>query len=59
MFCCPTLVLDLRAGGFSGHTPTSSALGLAMSVMLGSQPVEDTDEFSQWLAGISPAEKAQ
>lgn len=57
MFCCPTLVLDLRAGGVSGHTQTSSALGLAMAMMLGSEPVEDTDEFSDWLAGISPAEQ--
>ncbi|MFS2223360.1 hypothetical protein [Pantoea sp. B65] len=46
LFCCPTLVLDLRAGGASGHTPTSSALGLALAVMLGS---EGDDEFQRWL----------
>ncbi|MBP2170497.1 hypothetical protein J2125_003689 [Erwinia toletana] len=46
LFCCPTLVLDLRAAGGSGHTPTSSALGLAIAVMLGS---EGDDEFDRWL----------
>lgn len=46
MFCCPTLVLDLRAGGHSGHTPTSSALGLAIAVMLGSG---GEDDFTHWL----------
>ena len=46
LFCCPTLVLDLRAGGGSGHTPVSSPLGLALAVMLGS---EGDDEFNRWL----------
>ncbi|WP_413733731.1 hypothetical protein ACL2XP_15670 [Sodalis sp. RH21] len=46
MFCCPTLVLDLRAGGHSGHTPVSSALGLALAVMLGSG---GEDDFTRWL----------
>lgn len=49
LFCCPTLVLNLRAGSSSGHTPTSSALGLAMAVMLGS---EADDEFNRWLTQL-------
>ena len=51
MFCCPTLVLDLRAGGASGHTPVSSALGLSLAVMLGSG---GDDLFSHWLNALSP-----
>lgn len=46
MFCCPTLVLDLRAGGGSGHTPLTSSLGLALAVMLGS---EGDDDFNRWI----------
>ncbi len=46
MFCCPTLVLDLRAGGLGGHNPVSSALGLAIAVMLGSG---GEDDFTHWL----------
>lgn len=50
LFCCPTLVLDLRAAGGSGHTPTSSALGLGLAVMLGS---EADDEFDRWLKQLA------
>lgn len=50
LFCCPTLVLNLRAGN---HNPTSSALGLAMAVMLGSA---GDDDFSRWLNGLSAEE---
>ncbi|NDL61641.1 hypothetical protein [Acerihabitans arboris] len=50
MFCCPTLVLDLRAGGNSGHTPVSSALGLALAVMLGSG---GEDDFTRWLNALA------
>ncbi|WJV52999.1 hypothetical protein PCO85_17650 [Prodigiosinella aquatilis] len=46
LFCCPMLVLDLRAGGGSGHTSVSSPLGLSLAVMLGS---EGDDAFNQWL----------
>jgi hypothetical protein len=34
LFCCPTLVMELRAGGSGGHNPISSALGLAIAVTL-------------------------
>lgn len=52
IFCCPTLVLDLRAGGGSGHTPWSSALGLAMAVMAGSEPEAGEDVFTQFYAQL-------
>lgn len=49
LFCCPTLVMDLRAGGTGGHNPFSSALGLAIAVMVGSEPREGADAVSTWL----------
>lgn len=52
IFCCPTLVLDLRNGGGSGHTGHSSALGLALAVMCGSAPVAGEDVMTQWLGGL-------
>jgi hypothetical protein len=52
IFCCPTLVLDLRADGGSGHTPHSSALGLAMALMAGCRPVEGEDAFSRFFARL-------
>ncbi|WP_434462931.1 hypothetical protein ACMV5L_11215 [Serratia plymuthica] len=54
LFCCPTLVLDLRAGGGSGHTPESSALGFAIAMMLGSEPVDGKDVASRWFTAIDP-----
>ena len=52
LFCCPTLVLDLREGGGSGHTAHSSALGLAMAVMCGSEPAAGKDVMTEWLRGL-------
>lgn len=52
LFCCPTLVLDLRDGGGSGHTAHSSALGLAIAVMCGSAPAKGTDVMSEWLDAL-------
>ncbi len=49
LFCCPTLVMNLRGGENSQHNPVSSALGLAVAVMLGSG---GNDAFSQWLNGL-------
>jgi hypothetical protein len=55
LFCCPTLVMDLRAGGAGGHTPASSALGLAVSVMVGSEQVDGSpDAVTAFLDDISP-----
>lgn len=52
LFCCPTLVLDLRAGGISGHTPHSSALGLAIAIMAGGAPVHGEDDFTRLFASM-------
>ncbi|MBD1599886.1 hypothetical protein [Pseudomonas typographi] len=53
LFCCPTLVLDLRAGGNGGHTPDSSALGLAIAISAGSEPVAGADQFSRLFSAIA------
>jgi hypothetical protein len=54
LFCCPTLVMDLRAGGLSGHNPVSSAIGLATAVAVGSEP-ETLDDVARFLDAIDPA----
>lgn len=53
IFCCPTLVLDLRDGGGSGHTAHSSALGLAIAIMCGSTPVAGNDVLSDFFAALA------
>jgi hypothetical protein len=53
IFCCPTLVLNLRDGGGSGHTAHSSALGLALAVMCGSAPTEADDVVSDFIASLA------
>lgn len=56
LFSCPTLVMDLCAGGSGGHTPTSSALGLSMAVAVGSEPAAgSSDTVSRFLDFIDPA----
>jgi Ser/Thr protein kinase RdoA (MazF antagonist) len=52
LFCCPTLVMDLRAGA-GDHNPISSAIGLATAVAVGSEP-EWADPLSLLLDGINP-----
>lgn len=59
LFCCPTLVLNLRAdaphGATAGRTPAISTLSFAIAVMAGSAPAGgQTDVFSEFLAGIAP-----
>jgi hypothetical protein len=54
LFCCPTLVMDLRAGGGSGHNPVSSAIGLATAIMVGSEPVDGDDDATRFLAAVLP-----
>jgi hypothetical protein len=55
LFCCPTLVMDLCAGGAGGHNPSSSALGLAIAVRCGSEPLGGAhDEVSDFLDRIAP-----
>jgi len=55
LFCCPTLVMDLRAGGRGGHNPTSSAIGLAAAVAAGGEPDDGAgDVLSRALDEIAP-----
>jgi len=54
LFCCPTLVMNLRAGAGS-HNPISSAIGLGIAVMMGSVPLEGaTDPLADFLDAIEP-----
>jgi hypothetical protein len=54
LFCCPTLVMNLRAGA-GAHNPVSSAIGLGIAVMMGSAPMEGAgDALSAFLDAIEP-----
>jgi Ser/Thr protein kinase RdoA (MazF antagonist) len=53
LFCCPTLVMNLRAGA-GDHNPVSSAIGLATAVMVGSEPVAGSDPLSGLLDQLDP-----
>jgi hypothetical protein len=58
LFCCPTLVMSLRAGAGS-HNPISSAIGLGIAVMMGSEPKGQPgdragDMLSAFLDAIEP-----
>jgi hypothetical protein len=54
LFCCPTLVMNLRAGA-GAHNPVSSAIGLGIAVMMGSAPMERAgDALSAFLDAIEP-----
>jgi hypothetical protein len=54
LFCCPTLVMDLRAGGSADHTPITSAIGLAVAIMMGSAPETGADPLSAALDSVAP-----
>ena len=54
LFCCPTLVMDLRAGGGADHTPVTSAIGLAVAIMMGSEPEAGVDPLSAALDSVDP-----
>ncbi|NTW41549.1 MAG: hypothetical protein HGA44_16995, partial [Cellulomonadaceae bacterium] len=55
LFCCPTLVMDLRAGGAGGHTPVSSAIGWAVAVAAGSPTADGSaDAVGSLLAAAAP-----
>jgi hypothetical protein len=58
LFCCPTLVMSLRAGAAhgatAGRTPAISALSFAIAVMAGSEPAGGSDLFTRFLAAIDP-----
>jgi hypothetical protein len=58
LFCCPTLVLNLRADaphGAAGRSPAISALSFAIAVMAGSEPESGaSDVFADFFAAIAP-----
>ncbi len=54
LFLCPTLVMNLRAG-VTSHNPVSSLIGLAVAVMVGSEPVRGEDVVTGFLDAIAPA----
>jgi len=53
LFCCPTLVMNLRAGA-DRHNPTTSAIGLAIAVMCGSPAVEGGGLIGDFLTEVAP-----
>ncbi len=53
LFCCPALVMELRAGTL--HNPVSSAIGLAVAVMLGSEPEAGETIVTRFLSAVAPA----
>ncbi|MET4638058.1 hypothetical protein [Mycetocola sp. 2940] len=54
LMLCPTLVMNLRAGAASGHTPTSSVIALSQAVSAGSAPTVGSDRFADFFAAITP-----
>jgi len=54
LMCCPTLVHELRAGGPTGHTPVSAAIGWSIAVAAGAEPVAGDDVFTEFFAAVSP-----
>lgn len=55
LFCCPTLVMNLRAGAGTAankHTPKTSLLGLSIAMMLASAPSYGSDIISEFLTRI-------
>jgi len=57
LFCCPTLVMDLRASGAADHTPATSAIGLAVAIMAGSEPLDGDDVVSGFLEAVDPVRR--
>jgi hypothetical protein len=53
LFLCPTLVMSLRAGAAT-HNPTSSLIGFATAVMVGSAPVSGSDFITEFFDAIDP-----
>lgn len=55
LFCCPTLVMNLRSGS-GAHNPISSAIGLGIAAMMGSAPLSGAaDPLSRFLDAIEPS----
>ena len=53
LFLCPTLVMNLRSGT-GRHNPTSSLIAFANAVRAGSEPIDASDELSDFFDGITP-----
>lgn len=53
LFCCPTLVMNLRPGA-ARHLPPTSMLGFAIAVMCGSRPSAGDDVISRFFREIAP-----
>lgn len=49
LFCCPSLVLDLR-----GRGPGTNALGLAVAVLMGSEGVDQPTFVDDWIESVTP-----
>ncbi len=52
LFCCPTLVMNLRAGA-DRHNPISSLIGLSIAMMCGSEG-DAPDTISDFIERITP-----
>lgn len=55
LFCCPTLVMNLRSGAGTAqntHTPKTSLLGLSIAIMLASSPENGQDPLSEFFDEI-------
>lgn len=52
LFLCPTLVMNLRAGA-GRHNPTSSIIGLANAVRVGSEPI-GADFLAEFFDAMTP-----
>jgi hypothetical protein len=54
LFACPTLVMDLAAGGAGGHNPVSSAIGLAVAMATAGAPDAGDDPVTRLIETIRP-----
>lgn len=55
LFCCPTLVMNLRAHAGNAnnfHTPKTSLLGLSVSMMLATPSADGNDAVSEFFADL-------
>jgi hypothetical protein len=55
LFCCPTLVMNLRANAGTtqnSHTPKTSLLGLSIAMMLSSSPQQGRDIISDFFSDL-------
>jgi len=55
LFCCPTLVMNLRANAGTNqnsHTPKTSLLGLSIAMMLSSSPQQGRDIISDFFSDL-------